>query len=328
MAWCFQRDSNCSLNCEMRPHDASGHYYREVTNRRNDLFGRHHDDLTCHDYGAVSNSFTLNFQRQTAVLSLRTLSRDLGIFFLSALVSSFFLIGCSGTQHDSSANDFDDVQLSDKTVSEEDVQAQNQQIDVGNREALIEEAKAKLQLTEDYRDDFIHGEKGADFQKYIVLHDTEGSNDASSVVNGWEASGNLVAAHFIVNTDGSIVQCVPMDKIAHHAGFGDTGHNIDFGVEDESRDDKAGTVPIGGNFADYGMNSYSIGIEMVHVGGSGDYPSAQLEALDNLITYIDAFYGFQSEIIDHKTWRTGNSDTSAEFSTHLQNYKATRKHFA
>ena len=39
---------------------------------------------------------------------------------------------------------------------------------------------------------------------------------------------------------------------------------------------------------------------MVHVGGSGDYPEAQLEALDGLIAYIDAYYGFESEIIDHK----------------------------
>lgn len=129
-----------------------------------------------------------------------------------------------------------------------------------------------------------------------------------------------------MNKDGSIVQCVDMDVIAHHAGFGDTGNNARYGVSDESRDDKVGTKAIGNGFADYGMNSFSIGIEMVHVGGSGDYPAAQLEALDALIAYIDAYYGNESQIIDHKAWRSGNSDTSPEFATYLENYQNRRKH--
>lgn len=189
-----------------------------------------------------------------------------------------------------------------------------------------DELRAQLTITEDYRDSFVHGEKGAEFQKYIVLHDTEGEGSASGVVDYWDSNGSGVAAHFVINKDGSIVQCVPLDAIAHHAGFGDTGHNAQYGVEDESRDDKVGTTSIGSSFADYGMNSYSIGIEMVHVGGSGDYPQVQLDALDGLIAYIDAYYGFESAIIDHKAWRTGNSDTSAEFATYLANYQDHRTH--
>ena len=184
----------------------------------------------------------------------------------------------------------------------------------------------QLNIVEDYRSSFSHGTKPAAFQRYIMLHDTEGDGDASSVVSYWDSSGAGVAAHFVVNKDGSIVQCVPLDEIAHHAGFGDAGHNVLYGVEDESRDDKVGTTPIGSWASDYGMNSYSIGIEMVHVGGSGDYPEAQLEALDHLIAYIDAYYGFESEIIDHKAWRTGNSDTSQEFSGYFESYKQRRTH--
>lgn len=191
-----------------------------------------------------------------------------------------------------------------------------------------EELRASLALSEDYRDSFSHGPKPAEYQKYIVLHDTEGSADAASVVSWWDASGNGVAAHFIVNKDGSIVQCVSLDEIAHHAGFGDTGHNAAFGVEDESRDDKVGTTPVGDWASDYGMNSYSVGIEMVHSGGEGDYPEEQLRALDALIAYIDAYYGFESEIIDHKAWRTGNSDTSPEFASYFANYKEHRTHEA
>ena len=185
---------------------------------------------------------------------------------------------------------------------------------------------ANLSIAEDYRAGFVHGDKGAEHQKYIIMHDTEGDTDAYSTIGYWDSNGAGVAAHFIVNKDGSIVQCVPLDKITHHAGFGDAGHNAAYGVEDESRDDKVGTVPIGDWAPDYGMNSYSVGIEMVHVGGSGYYPEEQLAALDALIAYIDSYYGFQSTIIDHKAWRSGNSDTSPEFAGYLANYQDHRTH--
>ena len=188
------------------------------------------------------------------------------------------------------------------------------------------EARSHLTITEDYRNQFMHGEKTATYQKYIVMHDTEGDADASSVIDWWANNGNLVASHFVVNKDGSIVQCVPLDSIAHHAGFGDAGHNEKFGVTDESRDDRKGTTPIGDWAPDYGMNSYSVGIEMVHSAVDKDYPEAQLKAVDDLIAYIDSYYGFESEIINHSDWRTGNSDCSAAFQRYLENYRAGRTH--
>lgn len=186
--------------------------------------------------------------------------------------------------------------------------------------------RAALPLTEDYRASFVHGAKGAAYQSYIVLHDTESDATASSVVDYWDSSGAGVAAHFVVNRDGSIVQCVPLDRIAHHAGFGDTGHNAQFGVTDESRDDKVGTEPIGDWARDYGMNSYSIGIEMVHRGDGDDYTQEQLVSVDKLIAYINSYFGTTSKIIDHKMWRTGNSDTSSEFARYLANYQSHNTH--
>ena len=242
-------------------------------------------------------------------------------------VSTLMLSGCAG-QSDSSdaerAGIEEPLEVNDKGVNEEEKseEAATEKPAGPDPDAL----RAELSITEDYRDSFIHGEKGAEFQKYIVLHDTEGEGSAAGVVDYWDSNGSGVAAHFIINKDGSIVQCVPLDAITHHAGFGDTGHNEQYGVTDESRDDKEGTTSIGSDFADYGMNSYSVGIEMVHVGGSGDYPEAQLEALDGLIAYIDAYYGFESTIIDHKAWRSGNSDTSAEFAEYFENYKDHRTH--
>jgi hypothetical protein len=183
-----------------------------------------------------------------------------------------------------------------------------------------------LDAIQDFRDGFIHGEKGPQFQKYIVLHDTEGDGDPQSVINWWDGNGNYIAAHFVIGKDGSIYQCVELDKIAHHAGYGNTGHNAQFGVEDESRDDRRGSAQPSEWAADYGMNSYSIGIEMVHVGGSGYYPEEQLNALDTLIAYLDAIYGFESTIIDHKAWAIGNSDTSPEFADYLLSYQTRRVH--
>lgn len=203
---------------------------------------------------------------------------------------------------------------------------ENTAMNVSDTRVLAEQLRSQLDISECMFDDFVHGEKPAEFQKYIVLHDTQMDLDALAIANWWEENGNLVSAHFIVNKDGSIVQCAPLDAIVHHAGFGDTGHNKQFGVEDESHDDKKATEPIGDWAADYGMNSYSVGIEIVHVGGEGDYPEAQLKALDDLIAYIDAYFGFESEITDHKAWRTGNPDTSTEFTDYLDCYQKHRVH--
>ncbi len=240
-------------------------------------------------------------------------------------------VGCANTPQEETASFDEQVQETELTQEQKDAleaerRAQEEAEAKAAREALVNEAYSKLNISEDYRSSFVHGDKPAEFQKYIVLHDTEGDTSASNVVNFWDGNGRLIAAHFIINKDGSIVQCVPLDNIAHHAGFGDNGHNEFYGVQDESRDDKLGTKPIGSWAKDYGMNSYSVGIEMVHVGGAGPYPEAQLIALDNLIAYIDAYYGFESQIIDHKAWRSGNSDTSKEFAPYFENYKAHRTH--
>lgn len=246
------------------------------------------------------------------------------------IVAPLMLGGCAGilpAQNSAPANNetplaVEDKQASANTNTNANVAPEPEPTPAASAEQL----KAQLNLTEDYRASFVHGEKGAAYQKYIVLHDTEGNADAASVVDYWDGNGNLVAAHFVVNKDGSIVQCVPLDKIAHHSGYGDAGHNDLFGIVEDGRDDMLGAVPIGSAMPDYGMNAWSVGIEMVHVGGSGDYPEAQLEALDKLIAYIDAYFGFQSVITDHNDWRTGNSDTSAEFQVYMANYADHRTH--
>lgn len=203
--------------------------------------------------------------------------------------------------------------------------------------AREQELLAALGVALDLRPSLDHGEKGAAFQRYIVLHDTDVDASGVQVVDAWDARGTGVAAHFVVDRDGSVTQCVGLDRIAHHAGYGDTGHNQLFGVEEDGRDDKgpgAGdfSQPLGPDYADYGMNSHSIGVELVHLGEPGEeYPSPQLEALDLLVEMVDEHYraagcADAGQIIDHKAWRTTNPDTSPEFATHLERYRSGRRH--
>lgn len=225
----------------------------------------------------------------------------------------------------------EDENLNDSNTTQEQDQAQEQKQEQAQPKEDLQEkinaAYAKLNITKDIRPSLAHGVKTKEYQKYIVLHDTEGDGPASGVVNYWESNGKYVAAQYIVNKDGSIVQCVDIDQIAHHSGFGDTGHNSKYGTPEDGRDDMRGAERIGSWASDYGMNAWSIGIEMVHVGGSGAYPEAQLQAVDNLIAYFDAYYGGNAgQIIDHKAWRTGNSDTSPEFANYLANYQSIRRH--
>ena len=280
----------------------------------------------------------------THLISTKRLS--LVILAMSAAIASTLLIGCTDAADErgeaDKAVEAEPQQLEvqpvrdfpEPTNNQDEAEADTSERPVGTdaetdaSEASGAESAAvpDIAITEDFRESFDHGPKGSGHQKYIVLHDTEGESDAASVIDWWDSNGNLVAAHFIVNKDGSIWQCVPLDRIAHHAGDGDTGHNEQNGISEDGRDDMKGSSPIGGDFADYGMNASSIGIEMVHVGGEGDYPEAQLDALDALIAYIDDYYGFESEIIDHKAWRSGNSDTSPEFADYLESYQAKRTH--
>ena len=239
---------------------------------------------------------------------------------LAVCISLICLCGVTACGQDSpksSSASIDPASVGDRSLSSTSSSASKPKAD---------DLRSQLNIEELYFDDFNHGKKSADFQKYIVLHDTEGGGSPTSVVNSWENNGQHIAAHFVVGKDGSIVQCVPLDAIAHHVGWGSNGHNAKFGVEDESRDDKIGQKATS-SYSDYGMNSFSIGIEMIHAGGDGDYPEAQLAAIDKLIAYRDAYYGGNpGEIIDHKMWRIGNSDTSAEFAAYLDNYRDHRSH--
>ncbi len=173
-------------------------------------------------------------------------------------------------------------------------------------EQAAQETPAPLVIADLAQASFAHGDKPASHTRYIMLHDTAMDCAADGVVAHWLANNDgQIASHFIVDRDGTVSQCVPLDQVAYHAGHGDDASYQRYGVDS--------------------MNAWSIGIELSHAAGE-DYPEAQLDALDRLVAHIDEWSGTQLEIIDHKMWRSGNVDTSEQFATHLANYRTNRTH--
>lgn len=85
-----------------------------------------------------------------------------------------------------------------------------------------------------------------------------------------------VSAHFIVGKDGRVVQMVPIEKRAWHAG-----NSILDGVPS--------------------VNNYSVGIEMVNLNdGLDPYSQAQMEAVAGLIRFIRSRYSIpDNRIVSH-----------------------------
>lgn len=90
----------------------------------------------------------------------------------------------------------------------------------------------------------------------IVLHYT-GMADAESAVRRLTVAGTELSAHYIVHTDGRIIQCVPETLRAWHAGASSWARDTD-------------------------VNSRSIGVEIVNGGhdyGLPDFPLRQVAAV-------------------------------------------------
>ncbi len=86
-----------------------------------------------------------------------------------------------------------------------------------------------------------------------------------------------VSAHFVVGKDGQIIQMVPVEKRAWHAG--------DSVLDGKSR-----------------VNEYSVGIEMVNLNDGHDpYPDAQVHAVAGIIRFLRSRYDLpDSHIVSHE----------------------------
>jgi hypothetical protein len=110
-----------------------------------------------------------------------------------------------------------------------------------------------------------HGDRGGQDIDTIVLHGTNGpaSQTGADIVGFWNDTPDQASANYIIDRDGNIVQAVPDEQMAFHAG----------GATDPS------------------INSRSIGIEFVSpLDGKTPPTDAQLEAGRQLVRYLAARY--------------------------------------
>jgi N-acetylmuramoyl-L-alanine amidase len=82
----------------------------------------------------------------------------------------------------------------------------------------------------------------------IVIHDTnaKGISQAKRIANHFLNPASKVSAHYVIGKAGEIVQCVPDEKRAWHAGISQLGgreHVNDFSIGIELVNDETGTDP-------------------------------------------------------------------------------------
>jgi N-acetyl-anhydromuramyl-L-alanine amidase AmpD len=109
----------------------------------------------------------------------------------------------------------------------------------------------------------------------IVLHATvEATTEGTMGI--FLDPAKKVSSHFVVGKDGRVVQMVPVEKRAWHAGVSELN-----GIER--------------------VNDFSIGIEMVNLNNGRDpYPRAQLDAVAGLIRFIRSRYPIADDhIVSH-----------------------------
>lgn len=100
--------------------------------------------------------------------------------------------------------------------------------------------------------------------KNIVIHYV--ANPGTSALQNWKyfENKNNVSAHFIIDLDGSILQCMPLDEVAWAIGTQE------------------------GNYS-------TISIECCHPDSTGKFTDATYESLVKLVSWLCRKYGFTAE---------------------------------
>jgi len=109
----------------------------------------------------------------------------------------------------------------------------------------------------------------------VVLHATA-EPTLPGTIGVFKRSANRVSAHFVVDRDGQVVQMVPVQDKAWHAGASE----------------------LDGQF---NVNDFSIGIEMVNIDdGLQTYPDAQYRAVAHIIKLLRTCYDIPDDrIVSH-----------------------------
>lgn len=116
----------------------------------------------------------------------------------------------------------------------------------------------------------------------IVIHYT-GSLSIDGTVNWFLKPESRVSAHYVVGRDGRVIQMVPDEDVAWHAGRSAMRPNL----------------PNGDPLQEPNVNSFSIGIELVGTADSG-FTDRQLASLYALIETLVARYKIPPErVVGH-----------------------------
>lgn len=108
----------------------------------------------------------------------------------------------------------------------------------------------------------------------IVIHDTGGHNAQGAVV-WFSKKESQVSAHYVIDRDGTLYECVEEEDKAWHAGVSSL-HGVD------------------------NVNEFSIGIELVDNNDKDKYPDEQISTLLKLTTDLCVKYSIPlNRIVGH-----------------------------
>jgi len=143
---------------------------------------------------------------------------------------------------------------------------------------------------------------------FLVIHATCGATGQSSV-DGWKSKGDGVCAHFVIERDGTVIQCRPCNLTCGHAGestwrdpvTGETHHNLNdcsIGIELANAESDPGALAWARKQS--GFKS----IQARHPNGGPVqewecYPTAQISAVEALAAALIARYGIHS-VVGHE----------------------------
>ncbi len=136
-----------------------------------------------------------------------------------------------------------------------------------------------------------HGERRGGARPDLLLLHYTGMPTADEALRRLCDPAAEVSAHYLVMEDGAVIQLVPEDRRAHHAGVSSWAGETD-------------------------INSRSVGIEIVnpgHAGGLPPYPDVQIAAVTRLAQAIVEHWGIPAErVLGHSDVAPGRKEDPGE----------------
>lgn len=143
----------------------------------------------------------------------------------------------------------------------------------------------------------------------LVLHYTASGDNKGGDAKYFQRSSSKASAHIVIERDGSVIQCVPFNTVAWHAGKSSwQGKNFCNSFSIGIEIDNWGLLEKRANGAYYSHAGTQVPAHSVFVGpnklGNGKYwevfPPVQLDAVENVVAAILEKYPSITEIVGHE----------------------------